>query len=82
MTEKPDYTRAITFYQNPVKMSEKPDKTEIWACAQDIVEGQMLEPVQNGIKAKYVKKIIDIWPAKGTWKDDPPMMFHVEVQHA
>jgi hypothetical protein len=29
-----------------------------------------------------VKSIIDFWPAKGSWKDKPPMMFHVEVQYA
>lgn len=79
MTERPDYTKANTFYQNPVKMSVRADKTELWACASDIVEGQMLAPISQGNKAVYVKRILDFWPAKGQWKERPPMVFHVEV---
>ena len=82
MTEKPNYDNASTFYRNPVKMSVKPDKTEVWACIDDIVEGQLLQNSHQGAKAKYVKAIIDFWPAKGSWKDRVPMMFHVEIQYA
>ena len=82
MTDRPNYDNASTFYKTPVKMSVKKDKTEIWACTEDIVEGQLLQNPQQGTKAKYVKSIIDFWPAKGIWKDVAPMMFHVEVQHS
>lgn len=81
MTQRPDYTKANTFYQNPVKMSTRPDKTELWACINDIAEGQMLAPVSHGEKAVYVKRIIDVWPAKGQWHSEPPFVYHVEVTH-